>query len=115
MTPDKEAAKMPDQDGGKLARVGEVDFLSRMRFALARYGNGKTNSVELERELVFGYESTVSRLLTAERKRVLEMAAKIVDGLKGTGTFEQAYNGALTAATKEIRALLSRLEKENVA
>ena len=65
---------MPDQDGGKLARVVTHEGTSEIWVELLRIGWFTSESDAIATcDLL---NSHVSRLLTAERKRVLEMVQK---------------------------------------
>lgn len=118
---------MPDQDGGKLARVVTHEGTSEIWVELLRIGWFTSESDAIATcDLL---NSHVSRLLTAERKRVLEMVFDL-DGFKPTlhemfgvahdnPEMAEAYqrvgkvaDGIRGQLKIEIRALLSRLEGE---
>ena len=105
---------MPDQDGGKLTRV-DSDTFARVLYQQILYRGHELHIKDQTIEIIeTKFRHSVSSLLTAERKRVLEMAAKeaeLVIDREGFDT-DGAWSGIMSSIPFSIRALLSRLEVE---
>lgn len=59
----------------KIRPVASKPFISAMRFSIARHANGKTNSFELEREIITTHESAKAQAVEEFKRKVLNEVA----------------------------------------